>query len=92
MSTLSVTTDVYLDFWGTMESFRRTLDTDTCFPKFVEYLNELDPSDMPDRLRVTLRNLGFENEWDEYLASQGILIPNTVSHGGSVRWVIAPII
>jgi len=97
MSVLDATSERIMDLGAELNECRRLTDLGAspypCFPKFVRLMKELDPSDFPERVRLTLRVMGQEEEWDNYLDTEGIILPDTLRNwGGPVRWVIAPII
>lgn len=64
------------------------------FRLIVDGLNALDPSDMPERVIRTLGNMPGEMlaRFGQFCSREGLTVPEPKAHGGTVRWVIAPVI
>jgi hypothetical protein len=88
---VSATLEETLSLGACMEALRREpSNPDEHFDAIITLLWAHDPSAMPDRTRLTLRNMGLEDEFDRYVMEHDRELPPNVAYGGPVRWVIAP--
>lgn len=87
---MSATLEETLDLGAHMEALRRdSSDPDKHFDAIITLLWVHDPSGMPERTRLTLRNMGLEEAFDQYVAEHNRFMPDSDERSPGRWWVIS---